>query len=96
MPLVDLDHNDAARNIAMYVPLGVLLGLMSRARSARMFGMLVLAIGGVSLAFECTQWFVPGRFPSVDDVIFNTLGGALGLWFSFWLMQRMVVGPLPD
>lgn len=95
MPLVQLDLADAARNLAMYVPLGVLLGLMSRERSAGMFGVLVLAIGGVSLAFECTQLLVASRFPSVDDVIFNTLGGALGLGFGFWLMQRMV-DRLPD
>jgi glycopeptide antibiotics resistance protein len=26
------------------------------------------------------------RYPSVDDLIFNTLGGTLGVGLGFWLM----------
>jgi glycopeptide antibiotics resistance protein len=73
----------------MYLPLGCLLGLMARTRSARSFAMLVLAAAGVSLTFEFTQLFLVSRFPSIDDLICNTLGGALGVWFGLWLMTRL-------
>jgi VanZ family protein len=80
---------DALLNILMYLPLGCLLGLMARTRSARSFAMLVLTAAGVSLTFEFTQLFLVSRFPSIDDLIFNTLGGALGVWLGSWLMTRL-------
>jgi hypothetical protein len=70
---------DAIRNTLMYIPLGVFFGLMLRARARGAFGRGVLAIVGVSATFELTQLFVASRFPSIDDVLFNTLGGSLGL-----------------
>lgn len=81
--------DDALRNIVMYLPLGCLLGLMARVRDRHRFGALVLAIAGVSLAFECAQLFLDSRFPSVDDLIFNTLGGTLGLALAFWLARHL-------
>jgi VanZ family protein len=80
---------DALLNILMYLPLGCLLGLMARTRSARSFAMLVLATAVVSLTFESTQLFLVSRFPSIDDLIFNTLGGAVGIWLGLWLMTRL-------
>jgi len=55
------------------------------------FGMLVIAVAGTSLGFETAQLFLASRFPSVDDVIFNTLGGSLGVGLGFafatWLAR---------
>jgi hypothetical protein len=95
VPLVDFDLADAARNIVMYVPLGCLLGLMVRSRNPWTLSALALAVVAVSAAFETAQLFVPSRFPSVDDLIFNTLGGALGVWLGFGL-QRRAAAMRPD
>jgi hypothetical protein len=93
MPLVDLDLADATRNVVMYIPLGCLLGLMVRTRNAWTFSALLLTVAAVSVAFETAQLFVPSRFPSVDDLIFNTLGGAFGLSLGFWLKKRAAEMP---
>lgn len=88
IPLVHLNLADAARNVVMYIPLGCVLGLMVRTRKAWTFGALLLTVAAVSGAFETAQLFVPRRFPSVDDLIFNALGGALGLWLGLRLKRR--------
>jgi VanZ like family len=88
IPLVQLNLGDAVRNIVMYIPLGCLLGLIMRTRNVWTFGALLLTVAAVSGVFETAQLFVPRRFPSVDDLIFNTLGGALGLRVGFWLKRR--------
>jgi VanZ like family len=79
---------DAIRNTLMYIPLGVLLGLMVRWRSRCAFvgGLLILV--GVSATFEIAQLFVASRFPSIDDVLFNTVGGSLGLTLASLLTRR--------
>jgi VanZ like family len=89
VPLLGLNLQDALINTLMYLPLGCLLGLLARRTSARSFGLLVLMVAGVSLAFETAQLLLPSRFPSIDDVIFNTLGGTLGIWLGFWLTKRL-------
>ncbi len=89
VPLVPLNLEDALLNTVMYLPLGCLLGLMVWCRDRRTFAVLVLVVAGISLSFETLQLFLPSRFPSIDDVIFDTLGGALGLAFGSWLMRRL-------
>ena len=88
-PLVPLNRWDAVRNTVMYLPLGCLLGMMVRRRNRRSFGALLPVIAGVSLTFEILQLLIPNRYASIDDVIFNTAGGALGLCVGFWLMARL-------
>jgi hypothetical protein len=88
VPLLKLDPIDAALNIPMYLPLGCLLGLMVLRRSWCNFVGLVLIVVSVSLTFEFAQVFLASRAPSIDDVIFNTLGGALGIWLGFRLVKH--------
>jgi VanZ family protein len=88
-PLVFLNRWDAVRNTVMYLPLGCLLGMMVRRRNRRSFGALLAVIAGISLTFEVLQLLVPNRYPSIDDVIFNTAGGALGVCLGFWLMAQL-------
>jgi len=95
LPLYPLDHIDASRNTLMYLPLGCLLGLLVATRSAFAFGMLVMAVAATSLGFETAQLFLESRFPSIDDVIFNTLGGSLGIGLGFAIASYLAHGP-PD
>jgi VanZ family protein len=88
-PLVPLNRRDALLNTVMYLPLGCLLGMMVRRRTRRSFGALLPVIAAISLSFEMLQLLIPNRYPSIDDVIFNTAGGALGLCVGFWLMARL-------
>ena len=79
---------DAIRNILMYGPLGLLLGLTMRSSSyAALFGGL-LVILGVSVTFEVAQLFVASRFSAVDDTIYNIIGGGLGLALALWGRRR--------
>lgn len=68
---------EAAANIALFVPFGVLAGfLVSRRR-----WWAVLAAGfATTVAIETSQLlFLPTRFASIQDVVVNTLGTGLGL-----------------
>ncbi|MGI9420619.1 MAG: VanZ family protein [Geminicoccaceae bacterium] len=83
-PLKDLNPKDAALNTLLFAPFGLLLGLLintaggSTPRWLSAFG-AVLLVAAVSAAFEALQILVPRRAPSVDDLIFNVIGGALGI-----------------
>jgi VanZ like family len=70
---------DAIRNTLMYAPLGLLLGLAMRSSSYAALFRGLLVIFGVSATFELAQLFVASRFPAIDDTIYNTVGGGLGL-----------------
>ncbi len=69
-------------NVALFVPLGVVLSLILR----RPVLGLVLAIG-VSIAVELAQLLLPGRVPSMRDVLANALGAAVGGAIA-WLVLR--------
>jgi VanZ like family len=83
VPFRDFNATDAVANLVFYFPLGVLFGLLLGAgsgdRSWRRAVGAVLLVAAVSLSMETLQVLVPRRAPSVDDLIFNTLGGALGV-----------------
>ncbi|WP_028047250.1 VanZ family protein [Cellulomonas sp. URHE0023] len=66
---------EAAANVVMFVPFGVLVGLLVRR------GWLVVVLGlCLSAAIELTQLLLlPTRVPTVQDVVLNTLGAALGV-----------------
>jgi glycopeptide antibiotics resistance protein len=70
-------------NVALFVPLGILLPLVSN-RFLRLKRVLLFALL-LSLSVEATQFvlrFVGNpRAVDIDDVILNTLGGCLGFGF---------------
>lgn len=69
-------------NVTLFVPLGFFVSLLwRRARWYR----AVLAGAAVSCLIETVQLFI-GRSTSVDDVILNTAGAALG-YGIFWLVR---------
>ncbi|MGV8882281.1 MAG: VanZ family protein [Rhodoglobus sp.] len=60
-------------NIAMFVPIGVLVTLLSRR------WWMAAAVGfALTCAIELTQMFLPARFPDVQDIFANTSGAVLG------------------
>lgn len=64
---------DVVGNTALFMPLGASLRLLGiRSRRANLVGALA------SAAIEVAQHWIPGRTSSVDDVILNTAGTALG------------------
>ena len=65
---------DGLANLALFVPLGFALGLL-RYPPRR----AVALATGLSVAVELAQFAIPGRDPSLSDVIFNSLGAAIGV-----------------
>ena len=74
-----LTSGDAAlaeliQNLILFIPLGVSLTL------ARVLPGRVVAIGGLlSFTVEFLQQYIPGRDPSVGDIVCNTISTALGV-----------------
>jgi hypothetical protein len=63
---------DAILNMVLFSPLGAGLALFFNSVVA------VVASGVFSVALEIAQTELAGRFPTVGDIVFNTLGGGLG------------------
>lgn len=81
VPLAGYEVRDAVINIAVFVPLGILVPLfLHRAR-----WWTVLGLGaGFSLLIEVVQYVTAhllggGHVADVNDLLFNVLGAALGL-----------------
>lgn len=70
---------DALRNILLFVPLGAALAPRGSWRRA------LLAGAALSVAVETAQSLLPGRYPTLGDVLFNTLGAGGG-----WLLVRRI------
>jgi len=75
-----LTSGDAAlaeliQNLILFIPLGVSLTL------ARIWPARVVAIGALlSFTVEFLQQYIPGRDPSVGDIVSNTISTALGVF----------------
>ena len=65
---------DGILNAALFLPLGAALSIAGW-RPWRTIALGVLLSCGV----ETAQLVIPGRDPSLSDVLFNTLGAALGV-----------------
>ncbi|PPF29186.1 VanZ family protein [Rathayibacter tritici] len=76
LPRVDYAFLEASANIALFVPLGLLLALNLRPRSA----WIAVVVGAlVSSLIETGQLlFLSSRFASLQDVVMNTSGALLG------------------
>lgn len=70
---------EAVANVVMFVPFGVLVSLALPAR-ARWGDRVVVPLAlATSAGIETVQRWLPTRVPTVQDVVLNTLGAALGL-----------------
>ena len=92
---------EAVSNLLMFIPFGVLVGLLldgTRRRAAIVVG----AACATSTAIELAQRiFLPSRVPTVQDVVLNTSGAAVGLGLllaaQLWLgRRRREPGPSPE
>ncbi len=75
---------EALANVGMFVPLGMLLvpawsaRLNRRDGATAIFVRTVLAGATLTVVIETVQLAIPGRYSTVQDVIMNTLGAAVG------------------
>jgi VanZ like family len=72
----------AVLNSLMFLPLGVALWKSFERPWPVLATTILLSVG-----IELGQAFVPGRFPSLGDILFNTLGGCLGLGIGMLLSR---------
>jgi glycopeptide antibiotics resistance protein len=79
------DASDMGTNLILFLPVGFLFRL-SRSRKADPFCIKTLGFGMLlSSAIEFAQFFVPGRFTQISDVLTNSLGSLLGgIIFEFF------------
>lgn len=76
LPLgIDGERWEFLLNVAMFVPLGMLLTLIF---GARFFWVAALAAIAFTLSIEGLQQFIPSRVPDPRDLIANGLGGVVG------------------
>lgn len=69
---------DTAGNVAVFVPLGVLVAALARGRGSRRAATAVTLAALLSGFIEIAQRVVPGRVSSLRDWLLNVLGAALG------------------
>jgi hypothetical protein len=76
---------DALLNIALFVPLAVVLTLGGRGPWATLLAAMLLSAG-----VELAQLASPGRYATLGDIVFNTLGAGVGillvLSLPWWLL----------
>jgi glycopeptide antibiotics resistance protein len=75
-------RRDILLNIALYVPIGL---FWTRGASSRLRDVLTCSIAAaiLSVATETTQIYSHSRFPSMTDLVTNTLGATLGALVMF-------------
>jgi len=80
---------DVVANLFFFVPFGFGLSAYLYPRKLDRWGSLItVAIASclLSVTVEIVQIFLPSRFPTLSDIILNTLGGTLGyLLLKIWL-----------
>ena len=74
------DFKDWVKNLLGFIPLGWLIALVRAPRPSIFVAAILCA--ALSVTIEFGQIFLPTRVPSVDDLILNTLGGAIGAWLA--------------
>ena len=100
---------EAASNVVMFLPFGVLGLLLLTGTGARgdlaadparglwrRTGHVVLAGFALSLAIELSQLLIPGRYSTVQDVVLNTTGAALGAAAVAGLLALRRARPTPS
>ncbi|TFG61922.1 MAG: VanZ family protein, partial [Gemmatimonadales bacterium] len=66
---------DFLLNVLMFAPPGYLICRVINYRSRAL-----LVVVTATVAIELAQVLIPGRFPTLGDVVANIIGGSLGIW----------------
>lgn len=76
--LVWIPYGEAERmlNTVMFVPLGATIALLFARRA---WPLAMVAGFALSAVVEYAQGSIPGRVPDPNDVLWNTIGGVLGV-----------------
>lgn len=75
---------DTILNVMLFVPFGAAMGAMRYKWKHAVVASLLL-----SLAIEFAQVFLPGRAPTMRDIIMNGTGGLVGVWTAAHLPAWM-------
>src|SRR4029450_844320 len=91
-----VDPGDLVANVLLFLPLGFLFRMATRASAGTGHWPTLRAALLVSGPLETLQLFLPGRFANPLDVLSNTLGAWLGSWLhariAAYLGGRLVRG----
>ena len=79
-------------NLFGFIPFGLLIILISKRQLSILKAMAICAL--LSLSIEIGQLFLVGRVTEVEDLILNTLGGAVGALMGFHLISPSAVLPM--
>ena len=87
---------DLLLNVVLFAPLGWALGYTDAARRPAILGVFLLG-ALLSLGIEAAQLFIPGRAPTLRDVVANSLGAGGGwllaarfsVWADRWRATRL-------
>ena len=74
---------DAIANVILFLPLGVAFAWARPGVKAWPWGL------AMSLGIELTQRWIPGRDPSIGDVLTNALGMQLGWWLTRYVAVEL-------
>ncbi|GAA0964559.1 hypothetical protein FFA01_23630 [Frigoribacterium faeni] len=98
IPFQDYELADALTNLAVFIPLGILIPLLMRRPS---WWKVLLTSAVVSLTIELLQLaaqklFSGGHVADVNDFIWNTFGGILGYVIFVLLTRVPILSALAD
>ena len=79
----DMERPEERIHFIQYGLLGFLMFKMFKSFSFIILGVSVLMLFLVGGVDEIIQYFLPNRVGDIRDVIFNFLGGLLGLWVGY-------------
>ena len=90
-----ISRRDVIVNLLLFVPFGIWTVRTLAGRMSVAVQILLVCVAGVTLSAcaESIQFFAPGRFSTVADLLTNTTGSAIGAWVG--VRRRSADGATP-